>query len=40
MLFNTDAALVSPEIDADWACRATTRIQAGLFTHLTTEADR
>lgn len=40
MLLNTDAALASAKIDADRARRATTRIQDGLFTHLTTEADR
>jgi AcrR family transcriptional regulator len=40
MLLNTNAALASADVDADWARQATTRIHAGLFTHLTTEANR
>jgi AcrR family transcriptional regulator len=40
MLLNTNAALASTEVDADWARQATTRIHAGLFTHVTEEANR
>ncbi len=37
MLLNTAAALQVGEVDADWARGIRTRIQAGLFEHLTTE---
>ncbi|MQA01472.1 MAG: TetR family transcriptional regulator [Streptosporangiales bacterium] len=40
MLLNTNAALGTADVDADWARQATTRIHAGLFTHVTTEANR
>ncbi|MGP3953886.1 TetR/AcrR family transcriptional regulator [Streptomyces sp. 7N604] len=40
MLLNTSAALQLANTDADWAAQATTRIRAGLFEHLTTEANR
>ena len=40
MLLNTNAALAAADVDAAWAREATTRIQPGLFTHLTTEANR
>lgn len=40
MLLNTNAALASADVDADWARQATTRIHAGLFTHLSTEANQ
>lgn len=40
MLLNTSAALELADLDADWAGQATTRIHAGLFKHLTTEANR
>ncbi|RFC75218.1 TetR/AcrR family transcriptional regulator [Streptomyces sp. AcE210] len=40
MLLNTNAALATSEVDAEWATQATTRIRAGLFTHLTTEANQ
>ncbi|MFI1335747.1 TetR/AcrR family transcriptional regulator [Streptomyces sp. NPDC020845] len=40
MLLNTNAALAAADIDADWARQATTRIHAGLFSHLTTETNR
>ncbi|WP_433463403.1 TetR/AcrR family transcriptional regulator [Spirillospora sp. CA-128828] len=39
MLLNTNAALATADIDADWASQATTRIHAGLFAHLTAEAN-
>jgi AcrR family transcriptional regulator len=40
MLLNTNAALATADVDADWAHQATTRIHAGLFSHLSTEANR
>lgn len=40
MLLNTNAALASADVDADWARQATTRIHAGLFTHLSAEANQ
>lgn len=40
MLLNTNAALATADIDADWARQATTRINAGLFTHVTEEANQ
>lgn len=40
MLLNTSAALELADLDADWAAQATTRIHAGLFEHLTAEANR
>jgi len=40
MLLNTSAALDLAEVDADWARQASTRIRAGLFTHITTETNR
>lgn len=41
MLLNTNAALSTAEIDADWARQATTRINSGhLFKHLSVEANR
>ncbi|BDM74373.1 TetR family transcriptional regulator (plasmid) [Streptomyces nigrescens] len=40
MLLNTNAALAAADVDADWARQATTRIHAGLFSHLTTEVNR
>ncbi|MFI0714428.1 hypothetical protein ACH4SK_28070 [Streptomyces inhibens] len=40
MLLNTNAALATADLDADWASQATTRIHAGLFSHLTTEANQ
>lgn len=40
MLLNTNAALATAAVDADWARQATTRIQPGLFTHLSTEANQ
>lgn len=40
MLLNTNAALASVDVDADWARQATTRIHAGLFSHVTAEANQ
>ncbi|UKY54570.1 hypothetical protein [Streptomyces inhibens] len=40
MLLNTNAALATADLDADRARQATTRIHAGLFSHLTTEANQ
>jgi AcrR family transcriptional regulator len=40
MLLNTNAALATADVDADWARQATTRIHAGLFTHVSTEANQ
>ncbi|MFD8380229.1 hypothetical protein ACFV2X_17050 [Streptomyces sp. NPDC059679] len=40
MLLNTNAALATADIDADWARQATTRSHAGLLSHLTTETNR
>jgi hypothetical protein len=40
MLLNTNAALATVDVDADWARQATTRINAGLFTHLGIEANQ
>lgn len=40
MLLNTNAALATVDVDADWARQATTRINAGLFTHLSIEANQ
>lgn len=40
MLLNTNAALATAEVDDDWARQATTRIHAGLFTQLTSEANQ
>ncbi|MEU9478700.1 TetR/AcrR family transcriptional regulator [Streptomyces sp. NPDC048191] len=40
MLLNTSAALGLADLEADWAAQATTRIQTGLFEHLTSEANR
>jgi AcrR family transcriptional regulator len=40
MLLNTSAALQISEVDADWAAGIRTRIQAGLFEHLTEENNR
>ena len=37
MLLNTAAALEVDEVDADWARGIRTRIQAGLFDHVTDE---
>jgi AcrR family transcriptional regulator len=39
MLLNTNAALAAADVDADWARQATTRIRAGLFSHLGTEVN-
>ncbi|TVT31203.1 TetR/AcrR family transcriptional regulator [Amycolatopsis rhizosphaerae] len=40
MLLNTAAALEVDEVDAEWAHGIRTRIQAGLFDHLTEENNR
>ncbi len=40
MLLNTSAALDLADLDADWARQAGTRIQAGLFAHITTATNR
>lgn len=40
MLLNTSAALDIAELDVDWARQARTRIQAGLFDHITTETNQ
>jgi hypothetical protein len=40
MLLNTSAALDLRELDALWARQAATRIQPGLFTHITTATNR
>ncbi|MEU9116699.1 TetR/AcrR family transcriptional regulator [Streptomyces sp. NPDC048483] len=40
MLLNTNAALAAADLDDGWARQATTRIHAGLFSHLTTEANQ
>ncbi|HET6987612.1 MAG TPA: hypothetical protein VFI00_13395 [Kribbella sp.] len=37
MLLNTNAALDLPKVDEPWAQQARTRIQPGLFTHITSE---
>jgi hypothetical protein len=40
MLLNTAAALELSEVDADWADGIRTRIHAGLFDHLTEQANQ
>ncbi len=40
MLLNTNAALDLAAIDGQWAQQARTRIQPGLFTHVTTETNK
>jgi AcrR family transcriptional regulator len=40
MLLNTNAALVLGEVDEKWAKQARTRIQPGLFDHITRETNR
>jgi AcrR family transcriptional regulator len=40
MLLNTGAALDIAALDAAWARQVRTRIHAGLFEHITTEANR
>lgn len=40
MLLNTSAALELATLEADWSSQATTRIHAGLFEHLTAEANQ
>jgi hypothetical protein len=40
MLLNTSAALQAKEVDEDWSRGIRTRIHAGLFDHLTEEANR
>lgn len=40
MLLNTGAALDLPELDTAWSREARTRIHAGLFRHITTEANQ
>ena len=40
MLLNTGAALQVHDIDAPWATGITTRIQAGLFDHITGETNK
>ncbi len=40
MLLNTSAALDLADLDVDWARQAGTRIQAGLFAHITTATNR
>jgi AcrR family transcriptional regulator len=40
MLLNTNAALVLGEVDEKWAKQARTRIQPGLFDHITHETNR
>lgn len=40
VLLNTAAALRVSEVDADWADGSRTRIQAGLFDHLSEQANR
>jgi hypothetical protein len=40
MLLNTSAALDLREIDTPWARQAATRIQPGLFTHITGTTNR
>lgn len=40
MLLNAAAALDAGEVDAAWAEGVRTRIQPGLFAHITTEANR
>jgi hypothetical protein len=40
MLLNTNAALVLGEVDEKWATQARTRIQPGLFDHITRETNR
>lgn len=40
MLLNTAAALQVNEVDADWADGIRTRIQAGLFDHITEQANQ
>jgi AcrR family transcriptional regulator len=39
MLLNTGAALDVADVDADWARQARTRIQPGLFRHITTSTN-
>ncbi|WP_433654126.1 TetR/AcrR family transcriptional regulator [Nocardia sp. CA-128927] len=40
MLLNAGAAMDVEQVDATWADGVRTRIQSGLFTHITTEANR
>ncbi|MEU8224279.1 TetR/AcrR family transcriptional regulator [Kribbella sp. NPDC048915] len=40
MLLNTSAALDLPEVDEPWAHQVRTRIQPGLFNHITTETNQ
>ncbi|KQV07392.1 TetR/AcrR family transcriptional regulator [Leifsonia sp. Root112D2] len=40
MLLNTGAAVNADELDEPWADGIRTRIQAGLFEHITTETNR
>jgi AcrR family transcriptional regulator len=40
MLLNNGAALQVAELDEPWATGVRTRIQAGLFDHITTETNR
>jgi AcrR family transcriptional regulator len=40
MLLNNGAALQVAEVDEPWATGVRTRIQAGLFDHITTETNR
>ena len=40
MLLNTGAALEVGEVDEPWAAGVRTRIQPGLFTHITEETNR
>jgi AcrR family transcriptional regulator len=40
MLLNTGAALDLAEVDEGWARQARTRIQPGLFNHITTETNQ
>lgn len=40
MLLNNGAALAVREVDAPWAQGVRTRVQPGLFTHITSETNR
>jgi AcrR family transcriptional regulator len=40
MLLNTSAALDLPEVDEPWARQVRTRIQPGLFNHITSKTNR
>jgi hypothetical protein len=40
MLLNNGAALALREVDEPWAVGVRTRIQPGLFTHITSETNR